>query len=343
MNNVVYYKYWFLFSFIIFGLTYAMFDIIFPFIVGLIVAYWFRPLFNIINKYFNNRSISSFLVTIAMFILFIAFFGIMIPTLTTGIYNSFSHMHNYIGQYMNNENSFLFSKYIPIKFIKDFNPTYYLTEAATVAVKFLIGLVSFNFNLLTLILIVPFVVFFILRDFEVIKQSILKWVPLSQKGPFTELMTSIDNVMLEYMKGQVLISLILLCYYILALSLISFKKAVIVGIFSGILSFVPYAGCVVGFCVSVVLGLTRDCIMTSVCELFVIYFFGYIIEIYILAPKFSKKLGLHTIWLFFALFAGVQLNGIFGLFVSIPVAITINIIVKYLLHKFQESKLYIEP
>lgn len=335
-------NYWLIFVSIIGLAIYLLSKLAFPFIVGLVLAYCFKPVNEIVSKYIRNDSIASFTSTTIMVIFFIALFYCIVPQIANSIYEAIKYLPQYISNYPTDNilpNTIIrfLKKYVNTD-VFDISP--YISDCTGLLLGFLSRLVSFNVNLISLLLISPFVVFFVFRDRTIITDSIYKWIPPSQRSILNELSALLDTALMSYIKSQLLISGIMLTYYTLALSAIGFHKSIEIGIFSGILSFLPYAGCIVGFILSLIIGLTVYGFTSALLPLLVIYFLGYVIEIYILAPRFGKNVGLHTIWIFLALFIGIQINGLFGLFMAIPFAIFANITIRYLLSKFQESKIY---
>lgn len=276
-----------------------------------------------------------------MSIIFIGIFSIVVPSLTNNIYHAVKHLPNY----------FTSGEQTPFsKWLNDFSPKLlsgykaniiqHLSQSINLVLSFFMQLISMNVNLIVFLLIVPFVMFFGLRDWEKMSKALYKWVPLSKQHSLKQLLGLIHTAIMRYIRGQLLISLIMVIYYTCALLLYGFNGSITLGIFSGVLSFLPYAGCVGGFIISSVICLTQYGWSFPFWPLAIIYFIGYVIEIYILTPKISKKLGLHTIWVFLALFLGAQISGLFGIFISIPSALVINVTIRYLLVKFRQTKIY---
>lgn len=334
--------YWMWFAAGLCALIYLLSTLAFPFVIGMVLSYCFKPLKNLISRNVAHNASASLITTILVLLLFIGIFYIIVPSLTNSIYTAIRYLPRRIGEYAQTGGfGGIFGDKVT-SYLAEIRagllPS--VSQGASLALHFVAQLISLNVNLIAVLLISPFVMFFTLRDWNSIAKSIRRLVPISQQENFSELTSMVDMALMSYLKSQLKISVIMIFYYTIALWGIGFKKAFIVGIFSGILSFLPYAGCVGGFALSIVIGLAQYGQSLALWPLILTYFTGYVIEIYILTPKFGKKVGLHTIWIFLALFLGIQLNGLFGLFISIPSAIVINITIKYLLHKFRQSEMY---
>lgn len=334
--------YWILFVAALLSTTGLLLQLAFPFIIGLIITYSIKPVYDLIRRYVPNNSVASLITTAWMLFSLIGLCYIVVPDIAQNIYLAIKYLPKHIAEYSQNDQiqgilNKLLNKYMGGK---NLNLTPYLSQGLNLALTFLFQLISFNFNLLSIVAISPFVVFFGLRDWDVMVKSIENWIPSSQKIHYNEITTLINNGLTSYISGQLLISLIMVIYYTVALSCANFYQSITLGIFSGIISFLPYAGCIGGFLLSTIVGLTQYGFTYDLWPLVLIYGIGYVIEIYVLAPRLGKQLGLHTIWVFLALFIGIQINGLFGLFISIPSAIVINITIRYLLHKFKQCGVY---
>lgn len=334
--------YWALFAGALLLVASLLLKFAFPFIIGLIITYSIKPVYDLIKKYVPNNSVASLITTAWMLFSLIGLCYIVVPDIAQNIYLAIKYLPQHIADYSQNDHiqgilDKLLNKYLGGK---NLNLTPYLSQGVNLALTFLFQLISFNFNLISIVVISPFVVFFGLRDWDAMVKSIENWIPASQKTYYTEITTLINNGLTSYISGQLLISLIMVIYYTITLLCANFHQSITLGIFSGIISFLPYAGCIGGFLLSTIVGLTQYGFTYQLWPLLVIYGIGYIIEIYILAPRLGKQVGLHTIWVFLALFIGIQINGLFGLFISIPSAIVINITIRYLLHKFKQCGVY---
>lgn len=338
--------FWNIFSIITILLIYFSYQIGFPFLIGIILSYIFLPFFKKINSIIKSKSISALIVTF-MFLIFIIFLtAFIIPVIKEDLYFILKNIPIFLKEKLNSIDANSFKSYIPISYLKciETESMQYLSQFSNLILNFVVEIFSPNgiiVNTITVLTISPFVIFFVLRDFDKIKSSISAWIPKSQRKNYLEFISAIDSTLSKYLTNYCKTIFVLSVYYIISLSLIGIKSSIMLGIFSGIMVIIPYIGCFLCFCFATIISIAQIGSLNYV-EIFIvlIYGIGYFVEVYIMAPKIGKELGIHTLWIFFAFLAGIQLCGIFGLIISIPSAALINTTIKYFLTKFKKSRIY---
>src|SRR5690606_11180848 len=197
-------------------------------------------------------------------------------------------------------------------------------------------------NVLILFVIVPVVAFYLLLDWDNMIAKIDKLVPRDHVETVRQIATEIDGTLAAFIRGQGMVCLILGVYYMVALMLVGLPFGLVVGAIAGALTFIPYVGALVGGGLAIGLALFQfwgDWLwIIAVAAIFQI---GQLVEGNILTPKLvGESVGLHPVWLLFALAAFGALFGFVGLLVAVPVAASLGVIVRHALRRYKHSMLY---
>ncbi len=197
-------------------------------------------------------------------------------------------------------------------------------------------------SLLSLLVVTPVVAFYLLCDWDRMIAAIDKWVPLPQRETVRGLSREIDAAIAGFVRGQTSICLILGAYYAAALALTGLSFGLLIGFVAGLLSFIPYVGSLTGLVVAVGVALAQFwpswMVIVVILTIFVV---GQLLEGYVLAPKLvGERIGLHPVWLMFALFAFGYLFGFVGLLVAVPLAAAVGVLVRFALRQYLASPLH---
>lgn len=197
------------------------------------------------------------------------------------------------------------------------------------------------FDILTLLIITPVVAFYLLRDWPKVTRSVDTLVPRKQHGLFRRALKDIDATLSGFLRGQALVCLCLGLIYSIGLSLVGLEYGATIGIIAGVLSFIPYVGSTFGLVVSMVLAFIQFDDGLSIGLTLAVFLFGQALEGYVLTPKLvGDRVGLHPVWILFALFAGGSLLGFVGILIAVPVAAVIGVLIRLGLSHYKESSLY---
>jgi predicted PurR-regulated permease PerM len=197
-------------------------------------------------------------------------------------------------------------------------------------------------NLLALLFLTPVVTFYLLRDWEKLVGAIDRALPLEHADTIRKLAHQSNNAIAGYMRGQALVCLSLGTIYAVGLSLVGLQFGFVIGLIAGAISFIPFVGTFVGAVLSIGMALAQfppD--WMSVALVAVVFVVGQMLEGNILSPKLvGDRVGLHPVWIMFALLAGGVLFGFVGVLVAVPTAAVIGVIVRHLLGRYRESDIY---
>lgn len=197
-------------------------------------------------------------------------------------------------------------------------------------------------SLVSLLLITPVVTFYLLRDWPRMLHRIDGWLPRDHAPAIRAIFSDIDHAVGAFVRGQGTICLLLGVFYAAALSTVGLRYGLVVGLFTGLLAFVPMAGWALGLVWALVLALSQGWPDTTL-ALWVlgIYAVGMAIDAAILSPSIvGEKVGLHPVWLMLALFVFSALFGGLGVIVAVPVAAALAVLVRFARDRYLASEIY---
>jgi predicted PurR-regulated permease PerM len=118
---------------------------------------------------------------------------------------------------------------------------------------------------------------------------------------------------------------------------------VLVGFIAGIISFIPYVGSISGFLMAMILVVTQYGTLPKILEVIAVFLIGQFLEGNFLTPKLvGENIGLHPVWVMFALLAGGALLGLLGMIIAVPAAAIIGVLLRYLIEHYKQSRIYLE-
>ena len=195
---------------------------------------------------------------------------------------------------------------------------------------------------LVFIVVVPVVAFYMLLDWDHMVARIDSLLPRDHAPVIRRLGVEINEVLAGFVRGQLSVCLILGIYYSVALMFAGLQFGLVVGAIAGAITFIPYVGAIVGGILAIGLALFQfwgDWLSIGIIA--AIFAAGQFIEGNILTPKLvGGSVGLHPIWLLFALSAFGSLFGFVGMLVAVPVAAAIGVFVRFGIARYQSSLLY---
>ncbi|MFV3128012.1 AI-2E family transporter [Niveispirillum sp. KHB5.9] len=196
-------------------------------------------------------------------------------------------------------------------------------------------------DILSVVFITPIVAFYLLRDWDRLVATVDGWLPRPHVDTIREQAREVDTTLAGFVRGQALVCLFLGVFYALGLTIAGLEFGLVIGLITGILSFIPFVGSLVGFSASVGLALFQFDEMWRVGVIMGIFFLGQAIEGNFLTPKLvGDRVGLHPVWVIFALMAGGALAGFVGVLVAVPVASIIGVLTRFCLRQYTQSSFY---
>ncbi len=197
-------------------------------------------------------------------------------------------------------------------------------------------------NVLTFVVVTPIVAFYLLRDWPVILDRINGWWPRRLAPVVRVLMAQSDAALSGFVRGQSLVCLTLAMFYAVGWSVIGLNYAIVLGLLAGVLGFVPFLGVLTAVGLSLLVALGQyglDPLQLG----FVlgVFFVGQALESSVLTPNLiGNRIGLHPVWVLFAVFAGGEVAGLAGVFFAVPVAAVLGVIVRWALAQYRASQYF---
>ena len=181
-----------------------------------------------------------------------------------------------------------------------------------------------------------------LLDWEKMLATIDSWLPLDHRDAVRRIAREINHALAGFMRGQALVCLALGLWYGVGLSLIRLDFGFLIGMIGGLLSFIPYLGGIVALVVALGVAIVQGWPSWSLFLLaLLVVGVGQFLEGYVLAPRLvGKSIGLHPVWLMFALVAFGDLFGFTGLLIAVPMSAAIAVLARHLLALYLVSPLY---
>lgn len=196
-------------------------------------------------------------------------------------------------------------------------------------------------NILSLVLITPIVSFYMLRDWDTFVAKVDSLLPKQSKKSIEKQAREIDRILASFIRGQLSVCVLLGTFYAVGLYIVGLDLGVLVGFLAGIISFIPYVGTIFGFVVSMAIAFAQFDNMMQILQVAGVFLVGQFIEGNFLTPKLvGDSVGLHPVWVMFALLAGGVLLGFLGLMIAVPVAAIIGVIMRHAIENYKQSSLY---
>ncbi len=207
----------------------------------------------------------------------------------------------------------------------------HISRSSLVLIEWLVNLV-----------LIPVVTFYLLRDWGTIVKRIRELLPRQYEPTIIRLIQDCDSVLGSFIKGQVVVMLALGLFYALALSLVAgLTLGPLIGIIAGLVSFVPYLGVITGLAASLIAVFAQYGDWSHILLVLGVFAVGQALEGYFLVPKLvGDKIGLHPVAVMFAVLAGGQLFGFFGVLLALPVAAVTTVLLRFAHTRYVGSQLY---
>jgi len=197
------------------------------------------------------------------------------------------------------------------------------------------------FNMLSLLVITPVVAFYLLRDWDLITAKIDSWLPRDAAPTIRKQFAEIDQTLAAFVRGQSTVCLVLGLIYGAGLTVAGLKSGLLVGLGAGFISFIPYLGAASGLVVGLGIAIFQFSEWTPIFVVAAIFLTGQTLESYVLTPRLvGDRVGLHPVWIIFALLAGGAVFGFTGVLLAVPVAAVIGVLTRFAIARYLDSPLY---
>ncbi len=339
--------FWLVVTAIAFGLVWLLRDTLAPFLFGMVIAYLINPSVSALSRKMP-RAMATGVVLVAFLAVLVGFLMIVTPMIGRQALAFFNDIPQYtaaLQQWSAPHIEQFLSRLGPeeVAKIRDAAGNQFgnvLKGARDIFLRLWSGGMALV-DLVMLIVITPVVAFYCLRDWPGIVTRIRNLFPRDSAKTLETIFAECDTRLAGFLRGQLLVCICLGLIYGVALSLAGLNFGMAIGFSAGILSFIPYVGSIFGFAASVGVALFQFDGFQMPLVVAAIFFVGQFIEGNFLTPKLvGSRIGLHPVWVIFALMAGGQLFGFTGLLLAVPVAAMIGVAVRHALIWYEKSPAY---
>jgi predicted PurR-regulated permease PerM len=340
--------------------VYLLGSTITPFAAGIVLGYLLDPIVLKLQRLGLSRLGASLLILTVFVLVVVLFFILVVPVLGSQFIAFAQHLPSYAMRLQAiavEEGNALIAKYgghwldtfgLPQqlssgqiqKSVGDFvgQSAQWLLDAFTRLVSG--GAALFNF--LSLLIVTPVVAFYILVDWHRMIAKLDSWLPLDHRETLRRIAREINHALAGFIRGQSIVCLFLGIWYSVGLTFIGLDYGFLIGVVGGLLSFVPYIGSLTALVLSVSVALFQGWPSLKLFLLaLAVVGTGQLLEGNVLSPQLvGESIGLHPVWLMFALLAFGQLFGFLGLLIAVPTAAAIGVIARHLIALYLTSPLY---
>lgn len=200
-----------------------------------------------------------------------------------------------------------------------------------------VALLGLAFNLL----LTPVVMFYLLIDWHSLRTRAATVIPRPWRTKVNQIISDIDGVLSQFLRGQTLVMLVLAIYYSFALWLANIPSAIAIGLLTGLLIFIPYIGFASGFALALLVATLQFAGWDPIIAVLIIYGIGQILESFLLTPYLvGERIGLHPLAVIFALMAFGQVFGFFGVLLALPASAALLVGLRELRQLYFASPFY---
>ncbi len=337
-------RYWGIAAVVFFVLLYLLGDVILPFVLGGAIAYLLDPIADRLERMGFSRAMAVGTITVMAVLAFVVMILLVLPTLV----NQSIALFNVAPQLFTELRGFLTAQFPSLV-----EPDSVLNQSLqslgeTVSAKggellnTVLSSAASLLNVVVLLFVVPVVAVYLLYDWDHLVAQVDRLLPRDHAPVIRQLAGEIDAVLASFIRGMGTVCLILGTFYAAALMAVGLQFGLVIGAVAGLITFIPYVGSLVGGALAIGLGLFQfwgDWVTVGLIA--AIFLFGQFIEGNFLTPRLvGSSVGLHPVWLIFALAVFGALFGFVGLLVAVPVAAAIGVLLRYVIARYTDSRLY---
>jgi predicted PurR-regulated permease PerM len=323
---------------------YVLSEVLLPFVAGMAIAYFLDPLVDRFEKLGWPRTAGTTFVLVGFLVVAVGLFLLLVPVLNA----QFLRLIEVVPSALERLEPLIQPILAELNAGADQAALGKIPSMAGEALKWAGGLLARLVsggvavaNLLSLILITPIVAFYLLRDWDRMVATIDGWLPHAQRDTIRLQSAAIDRTLAAFVRGQGSVCIVLSIFYAAALSLAGLQFGVVIGIFVGLISFVPFVGAIIGGLLSIGLAAAQFDSWQPVAIIAGVFVVGQILEGNVLTPKLvGGAVGLHPVWVIFALLAGGALFGFVGVLLALPASAVIGVLTRFGLAEYLASPLH---
>jgi predicted PurR-regulated permease PerM len=324
-------------------------DILLPFVVAIVGAYFLNPLADRLQSYGLNRTLAAILIVGLAAVLVALALVLLVPILVEQVRQlvavlpaeteRFKVLLERYGREWLGPGFPSFQKAVD-KALAEQSQNWAATAGTIMASVWSRGLALVNF--VSLLLITPVVIFYLLVDWHPMLARVDQALPRDHAATVRRLADEINDAVAAFIRGQGAICLVLGIFYAVGLSWAGIDYGLLVGLTTGLLAFVPIIGWLMGVIVTASLAIVQSWPdLGPLVKALGVLIGGMAIDTAFLSPRFvGQKVGLHPVWMIFALFVFSYLFGLVGTLVAVPLAAAVAVLARFAVQLYLDSSVY---
>jgi len=322
-------------------------SILLPFILGIALAYLLDPVADSLERGGMNRFWATITIVL-MTVLVIALVAlIVVPVLVSQLSGFLERLPDYVAQFQALSERFFRTRLGQYFDTRDTEAgvNQVVAEGASWITSLLASVWAGGqalIGVVSLVVVTPVVAFYLLYDWDRMVARFDTLIPRDYVETLRRLAREIDAAMAGFVRGQSAVCLILGIFYAASLTAVGLNFGFLIGAVAGLISFIPFVGSIVGFVLSVGVALVQfwpDWIWILVVA--GIFAAGQFLEGNLLQPRLvGSSIGVHPVWLMFALFAFGSLFGFVGVLLAVPVTAALGVLVRFAIEQYRQSGIY---
>ncbi len=322
--------------------------VLLPFVAGAAIAYLLTPVTDRLERLGVNR-LAAALTIITLVVLALIYVILLVVPILGGQLTSFiDSVPGYVSKLqglLSDQSRPWVQKLLGAGFNPDKSISDLVTQGVGWLTTFLQSLWSGGralVSLFSLVVITPVVAFYLIYDWHRMIRTVDEVIPLNQRETVHALAREVDAAIAGFVRGQTAVCLILGSFYAVALTISGLNFGLLIGLISGLITFIPYVGSMTGLVLAVGVAVAQFWPHWGpIVTVLAIFLVGQFLEGNLLSPKLvGESVGLHPVWVIFALLAFGYLFGFVGLLVAVPMAATIGVLARFALRRYRQSSLY---
>lgn len=337
-------RYWGIGFIALMAVFYFFGSVLTPYLAGAGLAYLLDPVADWLERLGLSRLMATIVITLTAFLLFFVVILLLVPFLADqlqALIEAAPGMVESLRAYLAGNFPDLLREGGPLRNalieaqsrIQEFG----LSVVNTVLASSLAVL-----DFILLVVIAPIVAFYLLLDWDNMIARIDSWLPRDHRDTIRSVARDVDGALAGFLRGQITVMSILGIFYAVGLALVGLQFGVVIGLFAGLVSFIPYVGALLGGALALGLALFQFWGEWQwIAAVAAIFAAGQFFEGNILTPNLvGSSVGLHPVWLMFALSAFGLMLGFVGLLIAVPAAAAIGVLARFGLRQYMDGRLY---
>ncbi len=333
-------------------LVYLLSPILMPFVAGATLAYLSDPLADYLEQLGLRRTAAVLVVFLALAVVLGVSLVLLIPALESQIDRLIDNLPPLLRWIRSTVLPWLQSRFGVSLHLRSLEDIADLVskhwDGAGGAASYILASISRSGAVLVAwianLFLIPVVTFYLLRDWDTLVAHLHELLPRRYVATVSKLVQEADSVLSAFMRGQLTVMLGLTAIYCTGLWVAGLDLAFLIGLLAGMVSFIPYAGALVGIASASVAALVQFGDVWSLLPVLAVFAVGQAMEGIFLTPWLvGDRIGLHPVAVIFSVLAGGQLFGFLGVLLALPVASVVMVLIRHVHDLYKDSAFYAHP